>query len=379
MNVPLPELPRGVLRPMAWAYGVAVARRNRRFDAGEGVRRAARPVLSIGNIVAGGSGKTPITAWLARRLLAEGVRPMIALRGYGAKTPERADEAMEYAELLPGVPIAAGPDRAAVIERTLADGAVADVVLLDDGFQHRRLHRDLDLVLVDAGRACLDAVDAKLLPVGWLREPPEALRRASAVIVTHAPGDGVAGADGEVLESEQDAVGDFPQSGRASEAALELGQAIERFHGKPPLAWFRHRWTGIDVHEPGASGGARGETVGHLRGLHVATVLGVAQPRRVREMVERAGAIVELDLPMRDHQRYDAAMLRGIVSRISASARSATPIDAIVTTRKDWTKLAAFAALLPCPVLVPRLDVAPIAGGDAVVELALRSVCRAVR
>lgn len=338
----LAGLLRAAAAPASWAYGRAIDRRNRRFDAGIGVRRVPLRVISVGNIVVGGTGKTPTVAWIARALRERGIRPMIALRGYGSGDPTRADEVLEYHEALGDVPVAAGADRFETITRALRDGARADVVLLDDGFQHRRLHRDLDLVLVDASRPALD--DA-LLPCGRLREPATALRRADAVVVT-----------------------------RATSVDAALAAQVERLHGKPPLAWLRHAWRGIDVHEAAGRGpssssiASRAESVEWLRGRRVVTSLGVASPVGVRAMLEAAGAVLVTDVPARDHQPYDASRLR----RLAAECR-ASHADALVVTRKDWVKLRE--AIMSCdnvldlPVAVPRLEVEAISGEDALVKV----------
>jgi tetraacyldisaccharide 4'-kinase len=153
-------------------------------------------VLCVGNLTAGGTGKTPMVAWLVRRLQAAGLRPCIVTRGYGGRAgrgpllvssgggplagPEvSGDEPVLLARALPGAIVLAGSDRVAAAAAAAAEGA--DVVVLDDGFQHRRLARDLDLVLLD-GTAPFG--NGRLLPAGALREPLDALARASAVLVT---------------------------------------------------------------------------------------------------------------------------------------------------------------------------------------------------
>jgi tetraacyldisaccharide 4'-kinase len=187
--------------PLAWAFGYAVRARNRRYDRPGASTSAPIPVLSVGNLVAGGAGKTPLVAWLVRRLQAEGRRPAIVTRGYGGRAgkgpllvssgggplagPEVCgDEPVLLAITLAGVTVLAGSDRVAGAEAAAVEGA--DVVVLDDGFQHRRLSRDLDLVLLDGASPF---GNGRLLPAGPLREPAGALARASAVIVTRCPPD----------------------------------------------------------------------------------------------------------------------------------------------------------------------------------------------
>ena len=152
------------------------------------------PVISVGNLTAGGTGKTPFVAFLALSLGARGRRIGILSRGYGAPRGEARrenDEARWYRENLPGVELVQDPDRVRGAEELVERGV--DVILLDDGFQHRRLARDLDLVLVDASRPWGlpppngggEPVQA-CLPRGLLREPPRALARADALVITRA-------------------------------------------------------------------------------------------------------------------------------------------------------------------------------------------------
>ena len=160
-----------------------------------GLRRpqaASLPVVSVGSLTVGGSGKTPFVRWLARRLLEDGQRPAILSRGYrssgGARPrvvdPERpdvrrdGDEPCLLARSLPDVPGVVSPDRLAASRLAAARGA--DVLLLDDGFQHRRLSRDVDIVLWDRGA---ELSYGRLLPAGFLREPLTALARADAIVL----------------------------------------------------------------------------------------------------------------------------------------------------------------------------------------------------
>ena len=138
-----------LLRPASLLYGAVVARRNTRFDAGLGVLKTGLPVVSIGNLTVGGTGKTPCVQWAARALIAAGHRPAIALRGYGSRPGQPSDEAMEHREALEGVPVLASPDRVASIETIRSEYPTCDVVILDDGFQHRRVAREVDVLLVE--------------------------------------------------------------------------------------------------------------------------------------------------------------------------------------------------------------------------------------
>jgi tetraacyldisaccharide 4'-kinase len=143
--------------------------------------RAPIPVVSVGNLTVGGTGKTPVTSWVVSELLALGCRPAIVLRGYGG------DEARLHARWHPDVPVIRAPDRGAGVREAAGKGC--DVAVLDDGFQHRNLGRDLDLVLLSPAQP----LPARLLPRGPWREPLRAIRRAQLVFVTWKDGEEEAG------------------------------------------------------------------------------------------------------------------------------------------------------------------------------------------
>ena len=131
-------------------YRWTVVLRNHGFDTGfRKIHQLKVPVISVGNLTLGGTGKTPTVAWLARYLREHRLRPAIVSRGYKGRSGAKNDEALELAEKLPGVPHIQNPDRW-IAARSAIEQHAAQAILLDDGFQHRRLDRDLDLVLVDA-------------------------------------------------------------------------------------------------------------------------------------------------------------------------------------------------------------------------------------
>jgi tetraacyldisaccharide 4'-kinase len=320
--------------PISWGYGLAVRAVSFGRDRGIGVRRLPIPVISVGNLTAGGTGKSPFVAWAARTLAAAGARPAIALRGYAAADPSRSDEALEYRETAPGVPVLAGADRHATVSAALARGERLDCVLLDDGFQHRRLARDLDLVLVDATRPGLGG---RLLPAGWLREPAGALRRADLVVVTRA-----AGFDGK------------------------LAAAIRRHHGLEPFAWCDHRWSSIEVVSPA---GSRVEPVAWLAGRPVALVAGIGNPAAFVVAARRAGVSIERETIARDHAPW-----RGPAG--DAALASGRGPGLVLTTRKDWVKLAARPLPPGVEVAIPRLELAFL-GGEEPLRERLASAARA--
>ena len=334
--------PRWLLRGAASVYGCGIAARNRAYDAGRGVRRVPLPVISVGNLTAGGTGKTPAVVWIVRRLRDAGLRPAVALRGYRAPRGGEADEARELREAFGGeaasagdVPLIVGGDRHATITRWLAEGGRADCIVLDDGFQHRRLGRNADLVLIDAQRPALDDL---LLPAGWLREPVTALRRATAVIVT-----------------------------RCASVDEALSRRITELSGCAPIAWSNHAWTHLKWMEPGGESASRPVTA--LQGLRIAVMLGIGHPHAMERALEAAGANIVHRTPVRDHHAYTEVMVRPLASAVAHA-------DALVTTAKDLVKLAPLLAMhpLPVPVIVPVLSLDVHTGAEALEALLLEAV-----
>ena len=280
----------------ALAYGLGV----RAHGAWASIREPARagvPVISVGNVSAGGTGKSPFVRWTVRALQDAGRRPLVAMRGY-APGGGPSDEAAEHRAALPGVAMAVGADRAARIAEALEHDPAIDCAVLDDGFQHRALARDLDIVLVDASRV---AIDGALLPAGWLREPATALARADMVVVTRA----------QVIDH-------------------ALAALVERFHGRLPAAWARHEWSRIER----LGAGDRDMPVAAIAGRKVVCVTALANPAPFVAEAASRGARVRADLRFRDHHRFTARD----AGRIVAEARSKDA--AVLCTAKDWVKLA---------------------------------------
>jgi tetraacyldisaccharide 4'-kinase len=172
-STPGAKVARAALAPLGAAYAVAVAVRNAAYDSGwlpsHGL---ALPAIGVGNLTVGGTGKTPIAAWIASRLASLGARPAVVLRGYGD------DETLVHERLNPGIPVVADADRVRGVARARELGAT--IAVLDDGFQHRRARRDVDVVLISADRF----TSVRPLPAGPWREPLSSLARAHAVVVT---------------------------------------------------------------------------------------------------------------------------------------------------------------------------------------------------
>lgn len=320
-----PPLPRPIGSALEPVYRREIARRNRAYDRGKGVTRLDRPVISVGNLSVGGTGKTPMVRLLLRELLDAGHRPCVAMRGYKATRQQESDEAAAHRRAFPTVPVVAQPDRIAGLRELFATdiGGRVDCVVLDDGFQHRRLARDLDVVLIDASR---DPFADRLLPAGWLREPVSSLARAGAVVLTHA----------ELVDD------------------ARLDALAERARAIAPgavIASARHEWADLAIAEEGRE---TGEPIDWLAGRRVVGVCAIGAPEGFRSSLVRAcGREPEAFLALRDHDPYDPPTL----ARVLASARE-PGVEALVTTDKDWSKLSGTpAGEWPCPVVRPRLEI----------------------
>ena len=165
---------RAILSPLTRVYGAVVRGRGLLYD--RGLLKAhdvSVPVVSVGNLTVGGTGKTPVAAWLARQLVERGANPAVVLRGYGG------DETLVHRRLNESISVIACPDRVRGMRDAIAEAA--DIIVLDDAFQHRRAARDADIVLIDADTW---TEGRRLLPAGPWREPLTAARRASLIIVT---------------------------------------------------------------------------------------------------------------------------------------------------------------------------------------------------
>jgi tetraacyldisaccharide 4'-kinase len=281
-----------------WPYGLGVWWRNRRFDRGSAVCRAAVPVISVGNLTVGGTGKTPCVEYVARLLRNRDLRVAVLSRGYGAEAG-RNDEAMVLEENLPDVPHYQGRDRVA-LARTAVEESESEVMVLDDGFQHRRLARDLDIVLIDATDPWGGGY---LFPRGGLREPRSSLRRAGLVVLTRC-----------------DAV-----DGRTADA---IAADVTRIVPGAPLA--------RTIHAPRELlNGEHSESVESIRGKRVGGFCGIGNPIAFRRTLTDLGADVTDFREFPDHHPYR----REDVEDLRKWA-AALPQDAwVVTTQKDWVKL----------------------------------------
>lgn len=175
----LASLSRGGLWLASLCYALGIRLINKRFDKGRGIEKADVPVISIGNLTTGGTGKTPLVCYVAAGLRAMEMRVTILSRGYGSPDGSANDEALELDFRLPDIPHLQSPNRKEIAQIAVNELG-AEVLLLDDGFQHRRLKRDVDVVVVDATNPFGYGF---LLPRGLLREPISSLIRADVVVL----------------------------------------------------------------------------------------------------------------------------------------------------------------------------------------------------
>ena len=163
MKTPLPSWLDFFAIPVSWMYTKIIRIRNRYYDKGNNVHKVPLPVIAVGNLTVGGTGKTPLVTWIVRRLREHGHNPAVVMRGYASVNPENADEAVEYRERLDDIDVIVGADRVAKITAYIENGGSADCVVMDDGFQHRRIERDFDIVVMDYLR---DPFEQRVLPAG---------------------------------------------------------------------------------------------------------------------------------------------------------------------------------------------------------------------
>ncbi len=342
---------RGLLAsPLRWIlwlfqapYALAVSLRTWQFESGiRKIHKVQVPVISVGNLTTGGTGKTPFVAWLARTLpqlpdspssVASTIQVVLISRGYGAKAGEMNDEAMELADQLPGIPHLQNPDRVAAARQAI-DQHGATILLLDDAFQHRRIHRDLDLVLLDA---LAPWGYGHLLPRGLLREPVSGLRRARGVGLSRA--DLISMAERE----------------RIREQVTRLA---------PGAAWFEI------CHRPRCLINAAGQTTplpevhsGHVS-VPILAFCGLGNPEGFHRSLEQAGFRILAFQNFPDHYRYgdeDAEQL-------SNWSRQFPEAERVLCTRKDLVKLRR-TTLGSLPLDALAIEVEFLRGEQEVLEL----------
>ncbi|HUQ99796.1 MAG TPA: tetraacyldisaccharide 4'-kinase [Gemmatimonadaceae bacterium] len=281
---------RALLIPLEALYRVAVGARGALYDAGVfSAEEFSVPVLSVGNLTVGGTGKTPVSAWFASQLIERGITPGVVLRGYGG------DETLVHERLNPRIPVVVASNRSRGIRAAIAEGAAA--VVLDDAFQHRRADRDADIVLINAD-AWTGSV--RLLPAGPWREPLRAARRANLIIITRKTS--------------------------STAAVLDLRVTLEKALPGIPLATV-HLTPG-ELHST-----STGQTLPlhAVEGADITAVAAIAHPEAFFKQLTEIGAIV------RPHSFADHhAFTRTEALHLAEVARES---DFVVCTLKDAVKL----------------------------------------
>jgi len=316
------------LRAAAPLYAAAVRARNRFYDRPGRSCRAAAAVVSVGNLTVGGTGKTPLVRWIAARLRDDGQLPAIVSRGYGGRAgrgplevshgsgplcapADCGDEPFMLAESLPGVLVVVGSDRCRATAKAVSLGA--DVIVLDDGFQHRRIARDLDIVLLDA-RAPFG--NGRMIPAGTLREPIGSLCRAGLVVITRS---------------------------RPQDGPTEIDRKVRRHNPHVPILRAGSRRLGFrDV---------KGRPVPPPR--RALPFCGIGQPAGFHEDVVAEGVEIVGFVARRDHYRFREDELESLRER-------AARLDAVrVTTEKDLARLSGGKTKLPTSLLTLAIETVP--------------------
>jgi tetraacyldisaccharide 4'-kinase len=296
----VPSLERFGLWLASLPYGLVVRTRNWLYDRSWlHIERAGVPVVCVGNLTVGGTGKTPCVEYIAAYYRRQERLVAILSRGYGA-AGGRNDEARVLEDNLPDVPHFQGADRAA-LARTAVEESESEILVLDDGFQHRRLARNLDIVLLDATNP---VGYGHLLPRGLLREPLSGLRRAGVVILTRC--------DQVSVEEQQ-----------------RLRGWLARYtHGEPVLT---------SSHRPAALLDVAGteEPLAGLAGRPVLAFCGLGNPEGFRRTLLDLGADLRDFLAFPDHHPYT----RADVDDLARRAASLPPETLLLTTQKDLVKL----------------------------------------
>lgn len=320
----VPGILRGGLKGLSCFYGGVIRLRNCAFDLGiKRVHKASVPVVSVGNLTTGGTGKTPCVAWLARWFREKDIRVSLLSRGYRSLPGEMNDEKLVLDQLCPDVPHVQNPNRVAGASIACREHA-AQVLILDDGFQHRRLGRDLDLVLIDT----LNPWGyGSLLPRGLLREPVASLQRADLVVLTRAD---------QCTAKEKEEILKRIQHVRGERACVEVGY--------PPECLMN-------------SEGEQTE-LSSLAGKQVFAFCGIGNPEAFHQSLSGLGYEVGSFQAFPDHHHFSDREL----DEIGEQARQ-SGVSAILVTQKDLVKINK-TELGGVPLWAVRIGARILSGGD---------------
>lgn len=336
-----------VLPPLSLLYGAVTRTRLSLYRRGTfHTTKLERPVISVGNITTGGTGKTPLVEWVARTVAAKGKKVCILTRGYGRKDPhlqvivsdgygvlaspsEAGDEPYLLATNLSGLAaVISSADRIAAGHEAMNDFG-SDCFILDDGFQHLRLARDLNIVTIDATNPWGGGM---LLPFGRLRESPEGLRRADCIVITRC-----------------DQVGNIEP----------LRTEITKLTGNRPIFYSQMRTSRVSSLKNG-----HGALAPPAR---VAAFCAIGNPSSFFRLLQHSGYELPLEKSFPDHHVYSQDEIESIIH----SAKKAGA-DSLITTAKDAVKLRSMSFSIPCYVLEIEMS---IDNGEQLAQLVLES-CR---
>jgi len=324
---------RVVFRPLSGLYRLVVQSRNRLYNIGLlKTHSVSVPVISVGNITVGGTGKTPLVAWLAKYVSSKKTCAILT-RGYKAAR-DSVDEPSLLARAAPDTPVVVNPNRIAGAKEAIANGA--EVLILDDAFQHRRLARDLDIVTIDA--TCPFGYE-RLLPAGLLREPLKSLKRADAVIITRA---------------------DHIEKNRIE----EIQRTIKVIN--PLLV------TAIAFHKPLCIRDIQGveSQPAQLKDKKVFTFCGIGNPDAFSTTVKSLGALITGSMVFDDHYHYS----KSDIDRIAANAGTLNA-DLVLTTEKDFSKIdTAWLAKTLVKFAYLAVEIELLAGAERITELIEKAI-----
>lgn len=303
------------MRLRRWAYRTGLARSHTAATARPlaGAPVGPLPVISVGNLTTGGTGKTPMVAWIVARLVGQGASPAILTRGY--KSADGVSDEAELLGRLTGVPVIVNADR---VGGAVAAAALnATVLVMDDGFQHRRLRRKLDIVLVDATNPM---GYGHCLPRGLMREGPSALADAHAIVITRS-----------------DQV--------PAEALGALRARLARRAPKASIHLAQHRLTRFTC-------GASDLPLAAVAGKKIFAFCGIGNPDSFFDSLERLGAVLAGRRALPDHAPYTPHLLADLGRQASACGA-----QVIVTTQKDAVKFSDLPSPLPLWQLVMEIRI----------------------
>jgi len=290
---------------------------------------AGAKVISVGNITVGGTGKTPLVIWLCNLLQRKNIQCAILTRGYRT-TQDNQDEPGILAERCPQARVIVNPDRVAGAAEAVNQFG-AEVLIMDDGFQHRRLARDLDIVTIDATQPF---GYGKLLPAGLLREPVTALARADAVVITRCD---------QIKETE----------------LAELEQKLRQINSNMIIA--------RSIHAPICAESADNKKISleALKGRKVFVFCGIGNPQAFLNTIKMLGCNVVERRVYDDHHYYNSDDVASIYEQAMCGKAKL-----ILTTHKDWTKIARVGALgKPVPLAYLAIELKFISGEDKLRDL----------